>query len=85
MVQEGIVLSNGVSKKGIEVNKVKIEVIDKPLPPTSVKGIRSLLEHAEFFRKFTKNFSKIAKHLGKLLEHDRPFNFNKNCLGTLLS
>ena len=30
MVQEGIILGHRVSKKGIEVDKGKIEVIDKP-------------------------------------------------------
>ena len=39
MVQEGIVLGHKVSKNGIEVDKAKIEVIDKLPPPTSIKGI----------------------------------------------
>lgn len=38
MVQEGIALGHRVSKKGIKVDKTKIDVIDKLLPPTSVKG-----------------------------------------------
>ena len=38
MVQEGIDLSHRVSRKGIKVDKTKIDVIDKLLPPTSVKG-----------------------------------------------
>ena len=41
MVQEGIMLGHKISKKGIEVDKAKIEVIDKLSPPTSIKGIRS--------------------------------------------
>nr|GEU49786.1 reverse transcriptase domain-containing protein [Tanacetum cinerariifolium] len=42
MVKEGIVLGHKISKKGIEVDKVKIEVISKLPHPTTVKGIRSL-------------------------------------------
>ncbi|KAH9770207.1 hypothetical protein KPL71_012301 [Citrus sinensis] len=38
MVQEGIVLGHKISKDGIEVDKAKIEVIDKLPPPTSVKA-----------------------------------------------
>ena len=38
MVQEGIMLGHKISKDGIEVDKAKIEVIDKLPPPTSVKG-----------------------------------------------
>ena len=41
MVQQGIVLGHQVSKKGIEVDKAKIEVIEKLPPSSSVKGIRS--------------------------------------------
>ena len=48
MVQEGIVLGHKISKDGIEVDKAKIEVIDKLPPPTSVKGIRSFLGHVGF-------------------------------------
>ena len=43
MVREGIVLGHQISKKGIEMNKAKIEVIQKLPPPTSVKGVRSFL------------------------------------------
>nr|GEW56506.1 reverse transcriptase domain-containing protein [Tanacetum cinerariifolium] len=46
MVKEGIVLGHKISKKGIEVDKAKIEVISKLPHPTTVKGIRSFFEHA---------------------------------------
>ena len=48
MVREGIVLGHLVSERGIEVDKAKIEVIERRPPPTNVKGIRSLRGHAEF-------------------------------------
>ncbi|KAH9679997.1 hypothetical protein KPL71_026363 [Citrus sinensis] len=80
MVQEGIVLGHRVSKNGIEVGKTKIEVINKLPPPTSVKGIRSFLGHAGFYRRFIKDFSKVVKPLCSLLEHDKPFQFDKDCL-----
>ena len=76
-------LSNRVSRSGIEVDKGKIEVIDKLPPPTSVKGIRSFLGHAGLYRRFIKDFSKIAKPLRSLLEHDKPFNFDEDCLQAL--
>ncbi|GKG28212.1 reverse transcriptase domain-containing protein [Tanacetum coccineum] len=46
MVKEGmIVLGHKISKKGIEVDKAKIDVIAKLPHPTTVKGIRSFLGH----------------------------------------
>jgi hypothetical protein len=48
MVREGIVLGHKISEKGIEVDKVKIEVIQQLLPPTNVKGIRSFMGHVRF-------------------------------------
>jgi hypothetical protein len=49
MVGEGIVLVQKISEMGIQVDKVKIEVIEQLPLPTNVKGIRSLLGHAGFY------------------------------------
>ena len=77
MVQEGIVLGHRISARGIEVDKVKIEVIEKLPPPSSVKGIRSFLGLAGFYRRFIKDFSRIAKPLSSLLVQGTPFNFDE--------
>ncbi|KAL4304006.1 hypothetical protein GQ457_10G014230 [Hibiscus cannabinus] len=79
MVTEGIVLGHKISHKGIEVDKAKIEVIEKLPPPTSVKGIRSFLGHARFYRRFIKEFSKISKPLCTLLQQNQPFVFDQLC------
>ncbi|GJZ63631.1 reverse transcriptase domain-containing protein [Tanacetum coccineum] len=79
MVKEGIVLGHKVSEAGLEVDKAKIEVISKLLPPTNIKGIRSFLGHASFYRRFIKDFLKITYPLTKLLEKDTPFEFNDEC------
>ncbi|KAL4323993.1 hypothetical protein GQ457_11G024010 [Hibiscus cannabinus] len=79
MVDEGIVLGHKISSKGMEVDKAKIEVISKLPPPTTVKGIRSFLGHAGFYRRFIEDFSKITKPLCSLLEQGRPFEFDKDC------
>jgi hypothetical protein len=73
MVQEGIVLGHIVSKRGIEVDRAKVELIENLPPPTSVKQIRSFLGHAGFYRRFIKDFSKISRPLCSLLAKDIPF------------
>nr|GEU47650.1 reverse transcriptase domain-containing protein [Tanacetum cinerariifolium] len=80
MVKEGIVLGHKISKKGIEVDKAKIEVISKLLHPMTVKGIRSFLGHAGFYRRFIKDFSKISRPMTHLLEKNSPFIFSNECI-----
>ncbi|KAL4367617.1 hypothetical protein GQ457_05G020020 [Hibiscus cannabinus] len=78
MVTEGTVLGHKISSKGIEVDKEKVEVIEKLPPPTTVKGIRSFLGHVGFYRRFIKDFSKISKPLCSLLQQNQPFVFNED-------
>ncbi|GJR62895.1 reverse transcriptase domain-containing protein [Tanacetum coccineum] len=59
MVKEGIVLGHKISKKGIEVNIAKIEVIAKLPHPTTVKGVRSFLGHAVLGQRHEKHFRPI--------------------------
>ncbi|GJS87815.1 reverse transcriptase domain-containing protein [Tanacetum coccineum] len=80
MVKEGIVLGHKISKKGIEVDKAKIDVISKLPHPTTVKGIRSFLGHAGFYRRFIKDFSKISRPMTHLLEKNTPFIFSEDCI-----
>ncbi|KAK1651522.1 hypothetical protein QYE76_069327 [Lolium multiflorum] len=79
MVNEGIVLGHKISERGIEVDRAKVEAIEKMPYPRDVKGIRSVLGHAGFYRRFIKDFSKIAKPLTNLLQKDVPFVFDDDC------
>jgi hypothetical protein len=80
MVQEGIVLGHIVSKRGIEIDKAKVELISKLTPPTTVRQIHSFLGHANFYLRFIKDFSKISRPLCYLLAKETPFNFDEACL-----
>nr|GEX84085.1 reverse transcriptase domain-containing protein [Tanacetum cinerariifolium] len=76
----GIVLGHKISKKGIEVDKAKIEVFSKLPHPTNVKGIRSFLGHAGFYQRFIKDFFKISRPMTHLLEKNAPFVFSDDCV-----
>ena len=79
MVTEGIVLGHKISATGLEVDQSKVSIIKTLAPPTTVKGVRSFLGHAGFYRRFIKDFSKIARPLCRLLEKDTRFNFGNSC------
>ena len=49
------------------MDKAKVELIVKLSSTTTVKGVRQFLGHAEFYRRFIKVFSKLARPLCELL------------------
>nr|CAN67014.1 hypothetical protein VITISV_042810 [Vitis vinifera] len=69
MVHQGIVLGHIISEKGIEVDKAKVELIVKLLPPTTVRGVR----------RFIKDFSNLSKPLCELLAKDAKFIWDERC------
>jgi len=80
MVQEGIVLGRKISARGIEVEKTKIDVIEKLPQPINMKGIQSFLGHVGFCRHFIKDFSKIVRPLSNLLNKDVLFKLDEEFL-----
>nr|GEV14314.1 DNA-directed DNA polymerase [Tanacetum cinerariifolium] len=78
--REGIVLGHKISKYGIEVDRAKVDVIAKLPHPTTVKGVRSFLGHAGFYRRFIQDFSKISRPMTHLLEKETPFVIFKECV-----
>ena len=63
MVPQGIVLGHIISSQGIEADKAKVELIVKLPYPIIVKGVRQFLGHIGFYRRFIKDFSKLARAL----------------------
>ena len=73
-------MGHPIPDKGIEVDRAKVEVIERLPPPISAKGVRSFLGHAGFYRRFIKDISKIAHPLCKFLEKECKFHFDESCL-----
>nr|CAN68518.1 hypothetical protein VITISV_036970 [Vitis vinifera] len=79
MVHQGIVLGHIISKKGIEVDKEKVELIVKLPSPTTVKRVRQFIGHAGFYKRFIKDFSKLSRPLCELLVKDAKFVWDEIC------
>src|SRR4051812_8223302 len=68
-----------ISERGIEVDKTKIEAIERIPYPRDIKGIRSFLGHAGFYRRFIKDFSKTLRPLTNILQKYVPLVFDEDC------
>ena len=82
MVNQGIVLGHVISEREIEIDKSKIDLIHFLPPPATVRKVYSFLGHVGLYRRFIKDFSKIASHLYHLLRKDVTFDFNEKCQTT---
>ena len=79
MVEQGSVLGHVISRKRIEVDKAKIDLILNLPYPINMWKVRSFLGHAGFYRRFIKDFSKIALPMSRLLQKEATFKFNQKC------
>ncbi|GKE66776.1 retrovirus-related pol polyprotein from transposon 17.6 [Tanacetum coccineum] len=80
MVKIGIVLGHKISKKGIEVDMAKIDVIAKLPHPTTVKCVRSFLGHADWDLPFELMYDATDFAIGAVLgkrheKHFRPIHY----------
>ena len=64
---------------GIKMNLEKIAAIVEWETFNSVKEIQAFLEFANFYRRFIRKFSKIAKFLNDLTHKDRAFKWIQKC------
>ena len=65
-----------IDKNGISPCPEKVDSIVKMSPPTSVKGVRSFLGMASFFRRWVEGFSLIAEPLSRLTKKNVRFEWN---------
>ena len=56
-----VLLGHKIYERGIEVDKAKVDAIEKMPCPKDNKGIRSFLGHVGFYRRFIKDFYKTSR------------------------
>jgi hypothetical protein len=72
-------LGHVISAGGVSVNLGKVKDVLNWMPPTTVSVIQSFLGLARYYRRFIKDFSKIAKPMMKLLEKNKAFEWAWKC------
>ena len=72
-------LGQVVDRSGIHVDKDKVKAISEMMPPTNVKMVRSFLGACGYYRKFIKDYSKIAAPLTELTKKGRRFKWTESC------
>lgn len=63
--------------EGISMDPEKVEAIKAWEPPTSVKGVRSFIGFANFYRDFIEEFSELAEPLQRLTKKNVAFQWGK--------
>nr|GEU45315.1 putative reverse transcriptase domain-containing protein [Tanacetum cinerariifolium] len=71
-------LSHLIDSQGLHVNPSKIESVKNWASPTTPTEIRQFLGLASYYRRFIKDFSKIAKSLTILTQKDKKFIWGKD-------
>ena len=72
-------LGHLVSENGIRTDPDKIEAVENWPTPTSAKQMKSFLGLCSYYRRFVKNFAKIARPLHKICEKGAKFIWNDDC------
>jgi hypothetical protein len=72
-------LGHVISTGGISVDPSKVNDVLNWMPLTNASEIRSLLGLVGYYRRFIKDFSKIAKPMTRLLERDKDFDWTEEC------
>ena len=68
-------LGHIISDNGVAPCPEKVEAITKMVRPKNIKGIRSFLGLSGFYRRFVKNYAKIAEPLSKMTRKNAKFEW----------
>jgi hypothetical protein len=72
-------LGHVISAGGVSFDPGKVKDVLNWITPATVSEIQSFLGLAGYYRRFIKDFSRIAKPMTKLLEKNKAFEWTKEC------
>ena len=71
-------LGHVISAKGVSVEPGKVEVVAAWQPPTNLNEVQQFLGLSNYYQKFIKNFSMIARPLTNLTRKKIPFEWGES-------
>jgi hypothetical protein len=78
-VQETVFLGLLVSTEGLRMDPGKVQVIQDWATPRNLTGVQSFIGFCNFYRRFIKGFSKLARPMVTLTRKDQPFFWTDAC------
>lgn len=72
-------LGHIISKNGLSADPSKVAAVQNFPRPTNLKTVRGFLGMAGYYRKFIKDFAKIAHPIHQLLKKSEPFVWSDAC------
>ena len=76
-------LGHVVSAEGVHTDPKKIQAVKEWPQPTTVTQVRSFIGLASYYRRFIKDFSRIARPLFRLMEKGVKFEWTAECAEAL--
>ena len=73
------ILGHIISENGVQMDMDKVHAINQMTLPKNVKQIQQFLGLCGYYRRFVKDFSRIAAPLYKLLKKDTRWDFDTTC------
>ena len=70
-------LGHMIIPEGLGVHQTKVDVLQKILTPVDVPRVRAFLGLANYYRRFIKNFTLIAKPLTILMSKEQPWTWGR--------
>ena len=79
LMTEGIILGHAISQQGLQVDPNKIAIIQRVPPPQKVRDVQSFLGIVGYYKRFIKDFSKLASPLFGILGKYVEFIWIDSC------